>query len=174
MNGKLKNTKQDLYLFCIFTGLSFSDMCSLSEENLRTYFDEHLWIRINRQESGVEPNIRLLDIPKRIIEKYWGLCADCRISPVPHYMTCLHGIRAVAKRCGITNHLTWHMSRHTMATEICLTNSVPIETVSSILGHKNITTMQIYAKITKKKLNRDMDNLSMRLNNIEEYVSAAI
>lgn len=178
MNGKLKNAKQelyrDLYLFCIFTGLSFSDMRNLSEENLRTYFDEHLWIRINRQKTGVESNIRLLDIPTRIIEKYRGLCADGRIFPVPHYTTCVYGIRTVAKRCGITKHLTWHMSRHTMATEICLTNGVPIETVSSILGHKSITTTQIYAKITKEKLNRDMDNLSMRLNNIEEYVSAAI
>ena len=66
------------------------------------------------------------------------------------------------------------MSRHTMATEICLTNGVPIETVSSILGHKNITTTQIYAKITKEKLNQDMENLSARLGNIEEYVSNVI
>ncbi len=60
------------------------------------------------------------------------------------------------------------MSRHTMATEICLTNGVPIETVSSILGHKNIKTTQIYAKITKEKLNKDMDKLSLQLNHIEE------
>ena len=178
IDGKLKNAKQELYrdlfLFCIFTGLSFSDMRNLSEENIRTYFDEHLWISINRQKTGVQSNIRLLDIPKKIIEKYRGLREDGKIFTVPHYMTCLHGIRAVAKRCGITKHLTWHMSRHTMATEICLTNGVPIETVSSILGHKNITTTQIYAKITKEKLNQDMENLSARLGNIEEYVSNVI
>lgn len=63
-----------------------------------------------------------------------------------------------------------HQSRHTMATEICLTNGVPIETVSSILGHKNIKTTQIYAKITKEKLNKDMDKLSLQLNHIEEYM----
>lgn len=63
-----------------------------------------------------------------------------------------------------------HLSRHTMATEICLTNGVPIETVSSILGHKNIKTTQIYAKITKEKLNKDMDKLSLQLNHIEEYM----
>lgn len=57
-----------------------------------------------------------------------------------------------------------------MATEICLTNGVPIETVSSILGHKNIKTTQIYAKITKEKLNKDMDKLSLQLNHIEEYM----
>lgn len=178
MYGKLKNAKQELYrdlfVFCIFTGLSFSDMRNLSEENIRTYFDEHLWISINRQKTGVQSNIRLLDIPKKILEKYRGLREDGKIFSVPHYMTCLYGIRAVAKRCGITKHLTWHMSRHTMATEICLTNGVPIETVSSILGHKNITTTQIYAKITKEKLNQDMENLSTRLGNIEEYVANAL
>ena len=178
MDGKLKNAKQELYrdlfVFCIFTGLSFSDMRNLSEENIRTYFDEHLWISINRQKTGVQSNIRLLDIPKKILEKYRGLREDGKIFSVPHYMTCLYGIRAVAKRCGITKHLTWHMSRHTMATEICLTNGVPIETVSSILGHKNITTTQIYAKITKEKLNQDMENLSTRLGNIEEYVVNAL
>lgn len=63
-----------------------------------------------------------------------------------------------------------HLARHTMATEICLTNGVPIETVSSILGHKNIKTTQIYAKITKEKLNKDMDKLSLQLNHIDEYM----
>ena len=76
MDGKLKNAKQelyrDLYLFCAFTGLSFSDMRSLTEENIRTYFDEHEWININRQKTGVVSNIRLLDIANRIIGKYRG------------------------------------------------------------------------------------------------------
>ena len=178
MNGKLKNAKQelvrDLFLFCCFTGLSFTDMRNLSVENLRTYFDEHLWIYMHRQKTGVQSNIRLLDIPLQIIEKYKGLGKGDKVLPVPAYMNCLNGINAVAKRCGITKRLTWHMSRHTMATEICLTNNVPIETVSSILGHKNIKTTQIYAKITKEKLNKDMENLSAQLGNIQEYSGASI
>lgn len=149
MNGKLKNDKQelvrDLFLFCCFTGLSFTDMRNLSEENLRTYFDDHLWIYMHRQKTSVQSNIRLLDIPLQIIEKYKGLGKGDKVLPVQAYMNCLYGINAVAKRCGITKPLTWHMSRHTMATEICLTNEVPIETVSSILGYKNIKTTQIYA-----------------------------
>ena len=80
MEGKLKNAKQelyrDLYLFCAFTGLSFADMRNLTEENIRTYFDEHEWININRQKTGVVSNIRLLDIANRIIGKYRGLCGD--------------------------------------------------------------------------------------------------
>ena len=178
MEGNLKNAKQelyrDLYLFCAFTGLSFADMRNLTEENIRTYFDDHEWININRQKTGVVSNIRLLDIAKRIIDKYRGLCEDGRIFPVPHYMTCLYGIRAVAKRCGITKHITWHQSRHTAATTVFLSNGVPIETVSSMLGHKSIKTTQIYAKITKEKLNQDMESLAAKLNTIEEFTGCNI
>lgn len=149
-------------------------MRNLSEENICTYFDEHLWITINRQKTGVRSDIKMLDIPLKILAKYRGLREDGKIFTVPHYVTCLHGIRAVATRCGIEKHITWHMSRHTMATEVCLTNGVPIETVSSILGHKNITTTQVYAKMTKERLNRDMDNLSARLDGIEEYTINSI
>ena len=91
MDGKLKNAKQelyrDLYLFCAFTGLSFSDMRNLREENIRTYFDNHEWININRQKTGVESNIRLLDLPRRIIEKYGAVSRNS-----------LHGTRAATRR----------------------------------------------------------------------------
>ena len=83
-------------------------------------------------------------------------------------------IRAVAKRCGITKHITWHQSRHTATTTVFLSNGVPIETVSSMLGHKSIKTTQIYAKITKEKLNQDMENLTEKLNTIEEFAGCNI
>ena len=107
------------------------------------------------------------------MEKYRGLCEDGRVFPVPNYHSCMDSLKRLGKKCGIAKHLTWHMSRHTMATEICLTNGVPIETVSSILGHKNIKTTQIYAKITKEKLDKDMDKLSLQLNHIDEYMGKA-
>ena len=174
MNVELKRKTmqliRDLYLFCCFTGLAFADSKNLKEEHIQTFFDDSEWIVINRQKTGVRATIKLLDYPKSIMEKYRGLCADERIFPVPCYSDCRGILLRIAKRCGITKHLTWHMSRHTMATEICLTNGVPIETVSSILGHKNIKTTQIYAKITKEKLNKDMDKLSLQLNHIDEYM----
>ena len=67
-----------------------------------------------------------------------------------------------------------HQSRHTAATTVFLSNGVPIETVSSMLGHKSIKTTQIYAKITKEKLNQDMENLAARLNGIEEFAGCTI
>ena len=68
----------------------------------------------------------------------------------------------------------FHQSRHTAATTVFLSNGVPIETVSSMLGHKSIKTTQIYAKITKEKLNQDMENLAARLNQIEEFAGCTI
>ena len=68
----------------------------------------------------------------------------------------------------------FHQSRHTAATTVFLSNGVPIETVSSMLGHKSIKTTQIYAKITKEKLNQDMENLAARLNGIEEFAGCTI
>lgn len=70
--------------------------------------------------------------------------------------------------------ITFHQSRHTAATTVFLSNGVPIETVSSMLGHKSIKTTQIYAKITKEKLNQDMENLAARLNNVEEFAGCTI
>ncbi len=70
--------------------------------------------------------------------------------------------------------ITFHQSRHTAATTIFLSNGVPIETVSSMLGHKSIKTTQIYAKITKEKLNQDMENLAARLNGVEEFAGCTI
>jgi len=103
-----------------------------------------------------------------------GCARTARYSPPPFITPPLPGTRAVAKRCGITKHITWHQSRHTAATTVFLSNGVPIETVSSMLGHKSIKTTQIYAKITKEKLNQDMKNLAARLNSVEEFAGCTI
>ncbi len=147
MNAELKKKKQqlyrDLYIFCVFTGLSFADMRNLKEDNIHTYFDEHEWIVINRQKTGVESNIRLLDVPRRIIEKYRGVCNDGRVFPVPPYDSCLRGIKRIAKRCGITKKVNWHQSRHTAATTVFLSNGVPIETVSSTFVQTRVRACSI-------------------------------
>ena len=146
--------------------------CEETTREILTKEEIHLLMEtpISRKKTGTEANIKLLDYPKQIMEKYRGLCEDGRIFPVPPYINCMDSLKRLGKKCGISKRLTWHMSRHTFATSICLSNGVPIETVSSILGHKDIKTTQIYAKITKEKLNKDMDKLSLQLNHIEEYM----
>ena len=160
---------RDLFLFCCFTGLAFIDLYNLKEENIKEFFDEGEWIVIHRQKTGTEANIKLLDYPKQIMEKYRGLCEDGRVFPVPNYQSCMDSLKRLGKKCGITKPLSWHVSRHSFATSVCLSNGVPIETVSSMLGHKDIKTTQVYAKITKEKLSKDVEKLSQQINNIEEF-----
>ena len=116
MNVELKRKTmqliRDLYLFCCFTGLAFADLKNLKEEHIQTFFDDSEWIVINRRKTGVRATIKLLDYPKSIMEKYRGLCADGRIFPVPCYSDCRGILLRIAKRCGITKHLTWHMRSH--------------------------------------------------------------
>lgn len=161
---------RDLFIFCCFTGLSFRDLKNLTTDNLQTSFDGHQWIITKRQKTKVQSNIRLLDVPHRIIEKYKGIAKDNKVFPVPTYANLRDNLTVIVQACEIKKHVTWHMSRHTYATEICLTNGMPIETLSKTLGHTNISTTQIYAKITNEKVSNDMEALSHKLQDIEEYV----
>lgn len=165
---------RDLFVFCCFTGLTWIDMRNLTEQNLQTAFDGHLWIKTRRQKTGVESDIRLLDVPLHILEKYKGLGKDGRVLPVADYNTCRHALKRVAALSGIEKNVTWHMSRHTYATTICLSNDVPIETVSKMLGHKSIRTTQIYAKITGEKISRDVERLSEKLESMQSVICNSI
>lgn len=165
---------RDLFIFCCFTGLSWTDMANLTKENLQTSFDGHLWIKTNRQKTGTETNIRLLEVPLRIIRKYEGCAEDGKLLPVPCYPNCKNGIKVIAKKCGIAKNVTWHMSRHSFATTVCLSNDMPIETLSKMLGHRSIRTTQIYAKITAEKVSNDMEKLSQALAPMENFICQAI
>ena len=178
IKGTFKKTSytliRDLFIFCTFTGLSWTDMAHLTKENLQISFDGHLWIKTYRQKTGTESNIRLLDVAKHIIEKYDGMAENDKLLPVPCYENCKNSIKVIAKKCGIEKNLTWHMSRHTYATTVCLSNDVPIETLSKMLGHRSIRTTQIYAKITAEKVSRDMEKLSKQIEQMESFICQAI
>ena len=132
-------------LLSSFTGLSYSDVKNLTNDNLQTFFDGNLWIITRRKKTNTESNIRLLDVPRRIIEKYKGMTKDNKVFPMPSNTTCNKKLKTIAELCGIKTHLTYHVARHLAATTILLSNGVPIETVSRLLGHTNIKTTQIYA-----------------------------
>lgn len=149
INAKMKNAQyelvRDLFVFSSFCGLSYSDVKNLTKSNLQTSFDGHLWIITRRQKTNTDSSIRLLEVPKRIIEKYKGYSRDNRIFPVPSNSSCNAILKKIAKQCGINKRLTYHVSRHTFSTTVTLSQGVPIETVSRMLGHTNIKTTQIYA-----------------------------
>ena len=160
MNYKTANKAhariRDLFVFSIFTGLAYADVKGLTTDNLQTMFDGNLWIITRRKKTNTESRIRLLDIPKRIIEKYADQRLDNHVFYMPCNCHCNDILREIGKQCGIKNKLTFHLARHTFATTITLSQGMPIETVSRLLGHTNIKTTQIYAKITNEKISRDM------------------
>jgi len=178
VNAKMKNAQyelvRDLFVFSSFTGLSYSDVKNLTKDHVKTSFDGHLWIITRRQKTNTDSSIRLLEVPKRIIEKYKGYTRDNRLFPVPSNSSCNNILKKIAKQCGIQTRLTYQKERHTMATTITLSQGVPIETVSKMLGHTNIKTTQIYAKITKEKISQDMEILSHKLELLEKQITEKI
>lgn len=140
---------------------------------MQRFFDGNWWILTRRHKTQVESNIRLLDVPLRLVEKYRGTVPDGHIFPVPSNNCCNENLQRLAERCGIKTHLTFHVGRHTFAT-IALNRGMPVESLSRILGHTNIRTTQIYAKITDKKISADMAALSDSLSAVEENLCRRI
>lgn len=155
---------RDIFIFSCFTGLSYIDMAQLREDNIQEAFDGNLWIMTKRQKTNVNANIRLLDIPKAILEKYKGKQQNAKCLPVVSNQKMNEYLKEIAIICGITKTVTCHTGRHSFATSIALSNGVPIESVSKMLGHTSIRTTQLYAKITDQKISQDMDRLAQKMN----------
>ena len=151
---------RDLFVFSTFTGLGRAELAELTTDNIITKEDGSKWIYINRIKTKTECNIKLLDIPIRIMEKYKGEGEGNRIFYVPQTSSLSRSLKMIADICRLDCHLTFYMSRHTFATETCLANGVSIETISKMMGHSNIRTTQIYAEITNQKISRDFGILS--------------
>lgn len=162
---------RDIFVFCCFTGLSYIDVRTLRDEHIRKAFDGSLWIMTKRHKTNVPVNVRLLDIPKRILEKYKNQNSNGFVLPVLSNQKMNAYLKELADICGINKNLTFHMSRHTFATTVSLANGVPIESVSKMLGHTDIKTTQIYARITDTKLSKDMEALSHKLSSYDDVAN---
>lgn len=145
---------RDVLSFPCFCGLAYIDVAHLTQENIIT-LDNRPWIIINRQKTNVQSNIPLLEIPQMILDKYKGKTKDNRLLPVLSNQKINAYLKEIADLCGIKKRLSYHLARHTFATML-LSKGVPIESVSKMLGHTNIKTTQIYARITNKKIEQDM------------------
>ena len=154
---------RDMFLFSTFTGLAYADLHKLSWKDIITEDDGSLWISANRQKSHTEFNVKLLNIPIRIMEYYKGLAPDGKVFPRMSLGQVNVGLKRIARNCGINRVLSYHMARYTFASQICLSQGVPIESVSRMLGHKHIETTQRYARLNNEKIGNDMQQLSARL-----------
>lgn len=153
---------RDIFIFSCFCGLAYIDVANLTQDNIVT-LDGKKWIMTRRQKTHVESNILLLDIPLMIINKYKGKTNDGKLLPILSNQKMNAYLKEIADLCGIRKRLTYHLARHTFAT-MMLSKGVPVESVSKMLGHANIKTTQIYARITNKKIEHDMMNLSEKLD----------
>ena len=155
---------RDIFVFCTFTGLAYADVKKLTHDDIRTDGNGDMWIIDGRQKTGTQFRVQLLPVARELVEKYRRLApADGAVFPVPAYNSFRVSLQTIARRAGLSFIPTTHVGRHSFATSVCLSQGVPIETVSKMLGHKHITTTQIYAKITNDKIKRDMDDLRARI-----------
>lgn len=158
---------RDAFVFCCHTGYAIVDARNLSPENVQRGLDGNLWIIRDRQKCDTVENVPLLPIALKIIDKYKDHPACIRRNKLLPLMSSQNYniyLKEIAAICRISKNLTSHVARHTFATTVTLTNDVPIETVSKLLGHMDIRTTQIYAQIVAKKLSTDMNALKRKLS----------
>jgi site-specific recombinase XerD len=157
---------RDIFLFCCFTGLAYADVKKLKRSHITKGVDGEQWIFTKRQKTDTRSAIPLLPFAISLIQKYveHPLCVNNDIPlPVPSNQKMNEYLKEVATICGINKVLTSHIARHTFATTITLSNGVPIESVSKMLGHSSLKETQHYAKILDKKVSEDMQILKDKL-----------
>ncbi len=141
---------RDLFLFQVYTGLSYSDIMLLTKSNIEVGVDGKRWIVTTRIKTGTRISIPLLPRADVVLKRYKYCLPNYSNQKFNEYL------KEIAVICKITKKLTTHVGRHTFATTVCLSHGIPIETVSRLLGHSNIKTTQIYAKVTDTKVANDM------------------
>lgn len=158
---------RDIFLFSCLTGLAYADLHKLKRSEISTGIDGGKWIFTRRQKTDTASRIPLLPMAQQILDKYLDhpLCLNKdMVLPILSNQKMNQYLKEIADVCQIDKHLTFHIARPTFATTITLSNGVPIETVSKMLGHRNLKTTQHYAKILDRKVSNDMQALKERLS----------
>ena len=150
---------RDMFVFSCFTGLAYIDVHNLTKSNIIIGIDGEKWIFTHRQKTESASNIPILPVTQMIIDKYADhpqAINEEKLLPILSNQKMNAYLKEIAAVCEIEKELTFHIARHTFATTVTLTNGVPIESVSKMLGHKNLRTTQHYAKVLDKKVSEDM------------------
>lgn len=153
---------RDIFVFACYTGLSYVDISKLNSNNIQKGNDGNDWIILDRTKTESRCRIPILPLAHQIILKYQDhpvVCSSNKILPVLSNQKMNSYLKELADICEISKNLSMHVARHTFATSVTLSNGVPIETVSKMLGHTSLKTTQIYAKIVDSKISDDMKRL---------------
>ncbi|MDT0540714.1 site-specific integrase [Croceitalea sp. P059] len=169
----LKRVK-DIFLFSCYTGLCYVDIKELKPNQILIGIDGSQRIHTKRAKTDEPVRIPLLPMAKAILEKYReeSIMTD-ELLPVYSNQKTNQILKEIANACGIHKNITFHTARHTFATTVTLSNGVPIETVSKLLGHTKLSTTQIYARILQKKVGEDMNDLMEKLKRKQEVERSA-
>jgi site-specific recombinase XerD len=165
---------RDIFVFSCFTGLAYIDVKQLTKTHISLGIDGDNWIFTTRQKTDTASKIPLLPIAQQIVDKYENhpVCLnENRLLPILSNQKMNAYLKEIADVCGINKDLTFHIARHTFATTVTLTNEVPIESVSKMLGHKNLRTTQHYAKVPDHKISNDMMILKEKFKNTNTALS---
>lgn len=158
---------RDIFIFASFTGLSYSDLKKLSTYHIQKGSDGKDWVIIDRSKTNSRCAIPLLPTAIDILKKYEKhpvVLSTNKLLPVYSNQKMNSYLKELADICGIQKNLSMHVARHTFATSVTLTNGVPLETVSKMLGHTSLKTTQIYARIVDSKISKDMELLTKKLS----------
>ena len=150
------NIVRDLFLFACYTGVPYADAVSITDDNIYTDDNGALWLKYLRKKNEHLGRVKLLPEAIALIEKYRSNERK-ELFPMIHHPNLRRHMKGLRDLSGIKTDLVYHMGRHTFGSLITLEAGVPIETISKMLGHTNLTTTQLYAKVTPKKLFDDMD-----------------
>ncbi|MCL6460330.1 MAG: site-specific integrase [Flavobacterium micromati] len=159
---------RDIFLFSCFTGLAYIDVKNLTKSHISRGIDGEKWIFTHRQKTETASKIPIFPITQMIIDKYEDHPESNnqnKLLPILSNQKMNAYLKEIAGVCEIEKELTFHIARHTFATTVTLTNGVPIESVSKMLGHKNLRTTQHYAKVLDKKVSEDMMILRNKMLN---------
>jgi integrase len=153
---------RDIFLFCCYTGLAYADVAKLRRSELGEGRKGEMWVNIKRQKTDTASRIPLLPPALKLLKKYesHASISNGHLLPVLSNQKMNAYLKEIGDVCGIVKPITFHLARHTFATTVTLSNGVPIETVSKMLGHRSLKTTQLYAKILDKKVSDDMQRLS--------------
>jgi len=159
---------KDLFLFSCYTGLAYIDTMNLNAGNIVKGIDGNDWLITSRKKTNTDVRIPLLPQAEALIKKYQDhpkAVSHGTLFPVISNQKMNAYLKEIADLCNINKAITFHIARHTFATTVTLSNGVPIESVSKMLGHTTIRSTQVYAKVVEQKLSEDMQNLKKRMAN---------
>tara|TARA_B100000949_G_C14256641_1_gene440792 strand:+ start:274 stop:1515 length:1242 start_codon:yes stop_codon:yes gene_type:complete len=165
-NERLEKIR-DCFVFACYTGLSYVDVKELTKDNIVKGIDGNQWISTKREKTDKPVKVPLIPQARAILEKYDLDGPNEGLLPISSNQKTNAYLKEIAISCGIDKNLTFHVARHTFATTVMLSNNVPIETVSKLLGHTKLSTTQIYARVVESKISEDIDNLLIRFQSKE-------